>query len=166
MRKSRFSGSFYPASRKEITGFIGAALDKAKPDLAARGAFSLVAPHAGYVYSGSTAAYTYKALAGNSHLGETDTIVLVGPNHTGIGDPIAVSLEDWETPIGISKNDRELSNAMAESSDYISIDETAHAGEHSLEVQLPFLQHLLPDKRLALICMGDQSIGASESSPM
>ena len=79
-----------------------------------------------------------------------------------MGKPIAVSPDDWETPIGISLNDRELSKRIAEGSDYISMDGLAHANEHSIEVQLPFLQHLFPKKKLVFICMGDQRVGASE----
>ena len=161
-RKSRFNGSFYPSQKKEILQFIEAALRDAKVDAGPGSPFSYVAPHAGYAYSGKTAAYTYKALSKNPRMSKVETIVVVGPNHTGMGKPIAVSPDDWETPIGISLNDRELSKRIAEGSDYISMDGLAHANEHSIEVQLPFLQHLFPKKKLVFICMGDQRVGASE----
>jgi len=162
MRKGKFAGSFYPSDKVATTGFIEAALKEAKIDSKPNGQISYVAPHAGYIYSGKCAAFTYKALKLNRRIVETDTIIVVGPNHTGMGKPIAVSLEDWETPFGISINDKELSKAITKNSEYIEIDELAHASEHSIEVQLPFIQHLFPDKKLAFICMGDQSIRASE----
>ena len=91
-----------------------------------------------------------------------DSVVIVGPNHTGQGAPIAVSTSDWETPLGVAANDTELSNAIASTSEYIYIDEDAHRNEHSIEVQLPFLQRVLPNKRFCFVCLGEQSIGSSE----
>jgi hypothetical protein len=142
-----------------IKGYINAADVPAKE---VRDARSYVAPHAGYVYSGSTAAFTYKALSLNSRLKDIETMVVVGPNHTGFGEPISVSLDDWKTPLGVSENDKELSKMMCSFSDRISINEDAHAEEHSIEVQLPFLQYVAPGKRLCMVCMGDQGMEASK----
>ena len=162
MREPKFAGSFYPSSESGITEFVKHAIDAA--DLSGKSvgkAHSYVTPHAGYIYSGGTAAFTYKAITLNERIKEIETIVIVGPNHTGFGKPISVSLEDWKTPMGVSTNDKELSNAIAEASEYIDLDEEAHMGEHSIEVQLPFLQLLAPKKKLCMICMGDQSLDAS-----
>jgi len=158
-----FDGSFYPNSRARLAGFITSAMEGARVPAMARRACAYVVPHAGYMYSGKTAAFTYRALRDNSGIGKIDTIVLVGPNHTGSGKPISVSMEDWETPLGISINDRELSAAIAGNSKLIEEDELAHMNEHSLEVQLPFLRIVAPDKRVALICMGDQELDDSEA---
>ena len=163
MRAPKFAGSFYPSDRKELSGFIMKALASAKiPVNEVKAARSYVAPHAGYIYSGATAGFTYKALSSNKHLKGIETIVVIGPNHTGLGEAISVSLEDWKTPLGISENDRELSKAICGFSDYISINEDAHSEEHSIEVQLPFIQIAAPGKRLCMICMGDQSLEASK----
>jgi MEMO1 family protein len=162
VRKPAVAGSFYPSDAKQleetVSGFIG------KADLDRRmfsGSCAFVAPHAGYVYSGHVAAYAYAALEEANRNGKIDTIVLVGPNHTGYGDPMALSLEDWQTPLGTLKNDRELAKAIMASSPDMSADETAHAYEHSVEVQLPFIQRILPDVKIVPICMGDQSYAAS-----
>lgn len=162
MRKSVFDGSFYPSSKTKLQDFIESALQMANTTENVKDAFSYVAPHAGYIYSGKTAAFTYKALKEHSNIEKIDTIIIVGPNHTGKGRPISVSIDDWETPLGRATNDKELSKAIAEQSEYIGLDESAHEGEHSIEVQLPFIQYLLPKKKLVFICMGDQSIEASE----
>jgi len=158
-----FDGSFYPNSRVRLSGFITSAMEVAKVPAGASHACAYVAPHAGYMYSGKTAAFTYRALRDNARIGDIDTIVLVGPNHTGSGKPIAVSMEDWETPLGISINDRELSAAIVGNSKCIDEDELAHMNEHSLEVQLPFLRIAAQDKRVALICMADQGPEASDA---
>ncbi|MGC8670138.1 MAG: AmmeMemoRadiSam system protein B [Candidatus Micrarchaeia archaeon] len=165
IRRSAFAGSFYPSSRQALTSFVEGAIERAhiaKEEV--ENAYAYQVPHAGYEYSGDTAAYAYKALSYNSSINKIDTILLVGPNHTGYGMPISVSMLDWETPLGVAMNDRELSEAIAQSK-YISIDEEAHRGEHSLEVQLPFMQYLFNkehEKKYAFICMGDQSLEASK----
>ena len=161
MRKSVFNGSLYPGMAVNIRAFVDAALSNAKVPKSAEHAVSYVAPHAGYMYSGKTAAYTYKALGSNKEIKNTESIIVIGPNHTGIGKPLAVSTDDWETPLGIAQNDIELSNAIIKNSKYISGDSQAHQSEHSIEVQLPFLQHILPHMMYAFICMGDQSTDAS-----
>ena len=157
-----FDGSFYESDRGKLQKFIDSAIGAAGVAGEAGKAVSYVAPHAGYMYSGKTAAFTYRALKDNPNTKDINTIVVVGPNHTGIGRPISVSMEDWETPLGKSVNDKELSRAIADDSEYIEMDELAHENEHSIEVQLPFLQSVIPDRRMVFICMGDQSIGASE----
>lgn len=162
MRKSVFNGSFYPAGKSETEEFIKNAIKKADIPKEVNDAISYVVPHAGYMYSGKTAAFTYKAMKSSKMTDNTETIIVVGPNHTGIGTPISISIEDWETPFGKASNDKELSKAIAANSEYLQIDEAAHKGEHSIEVQLPFLQYLFPEKRFVFVCMGDQSLAASE----
>ncbi|MGD0728968.1 MAG: AmmeMemoRadiSam system protein B [Candidatus Micrarchaeaceae archaeon] len=162
MRKSVFNGSFYPSGKEEIINFINSSIEKVDMNEDVGEAHSYVAPHAGYIYSGKTAAFTYKAIQKNSRIEQIETLIMIGPNHTGIGRPISVSMEDWETPLGKSINDRELSKAIVENSEYINVDEQAHESEHSIEVQLPFIQYIFPKKKVVLICMGDQSIEASE----
>ncbi len=163
MRKHAFAGSFYPRGRDELQAMINEFLLEAAAKNPEKKQFlSYVAPHAGYVYSGKTAAYTYNAIANRDDIGYVDTIVIVGPNHTGYGTRISVSAQDWETPIGNIANDLELSNAIVECSGIAGIDETAHAQEHSIEVQLPFIQTISHGKKAVFICMGDQSLGCSE----
>jgi hypothetical protein len=100
----------------------------------------LVSPHAGYVYSGAAAAFAYLALAED---GIPDVAVILGPNHHGMGAPVAVGVEaDWETPLGTAAIDKEVARAIVAGSRYASADDSAHYREHSIEVQLPFLQYI------------------------
>ncbi|MDE1873978.1 MAG: MEMO1 family protein [Candidatus Micrarchaeota archaeon] len=158
-RKPAVTGTFYPADSRELEALIDKQLRKAEV-----GAMSeckaFVAPHAAYAYSGGIAAYTYAALQQAHAKKKFDTIVIIGPNHTGYGRPIAISQEDWQTPLGIVKNDKELSQLIAEMPDMYA-DEIAHAFEHSVEVQLPFLQKAIGEINCVFICMGDQSYEAS-----
>lgn len=164
MRSEAVAGSFYPENKKELRTFIENSIREAKIDEnSVKNAYSYVAPHAGYIYSGNTAAFTYKALSFKSNLKDLDTVVVVGPNHTGYGTAISVSLDDWKTPLQIARNDSEFSSALAEGSELIHIDESAHKFEHSVEVQLPFIQSVVPHAKFAFVCMGDQGEEASQA---
>jgi len=102
----------------------------------------LVCPHAGYVYSGPVAAHGYSRLAGH----KPEVVVLVGPNHYGLGAEIAISgAQAWRTPLGQVSIERDLSYKIASMLPGASLDNLAHAREHSLEVQVPFLQYVLGD---------------------
>lgn len=112
----------------------------------------LVSPHAGYMYSGPVAAHGFVYMAGD---GRPDSFVIIGPNHTGAGSGVSIMTSGkWSTPLGEIKIDEELAEAINRASDIIDADEVAHAHEHSLEVQLPFLQHLFGGGfGIAPICM-------------
>ena len=100
----------------------------------------LICPHAGYVYSGPVAASSFYELAID---GKPDTIVLLGPNHTGYGSGLALMREGiWRTPLGDVEVDSEISDAILHETNMVDVDEVAHRYEHSIEVQLPFLQFL------------------------
>jgi len=159
IRKCKFSGKFYQKNKNELKKQIVSYLDQAKISNIKTG-ISYVSPHAGYIYSGKTAAYTYKALSINKNLDSIDTIIIIGPNHTGYGADIAVSFEDWETPFSILKNNKQLSEELTKFSN-IKHDEIAHINEHSIEVQLPFLSVIAPNKKYCFISMLDQSLSAS-----
>ena len=122
---------------------------------------AVVAPHAGYMYSGMPAAHTYLRMFDD---GQPQHIVIIGPNHTGLGDRIAVCNSDWQTPLGIMKYDSSLGDAIIEENEYATADCFAHSREHSIEVQIPFLQYTFGDElSLVPICMGDQSYHICES---
>jgi AmmeMemoRadiSam system protein B len=100
----------------------------------------LVCPHAGYMYSGPIAAHAYHKLATE---GKPDIIVLLGPSHTGHGSALALMRDGvWRTPLGDVEIDTPTANQILEESSIIDVDDSAHALEHSIEVQLPFLQYL------------------------
>ena len=100
----------------------------------------LICPHAGYMYSGPIAAHSYYRLASD---GKPNTIILLGPNHTNYGSGIALDSSDfWRTPLGDVEIDHKLVNQIICNSSFIDIDNSSHKYEHSIEVQLPFLQYL------------------------
>lgn len=100
----------------------------------------LVCPHAGYMFSGPVAAHAYYELALD---GKPDVAVIFGPNHTGYGSPLAVMAEGvWRTPLGDLEVDSETANQIVREARIVDVDESAHRYEHSIEVQLPFLQFL------------------------
>ncbi len=124
-----------------------------------RTAVAAVMPHAGYTYSGPVAAHGYYQL---SLQPDPDTVVLIGPNHTGVG--AAVAMEDrgfWETPLGTVEIDAGLAQAIQAEAPLVQVDYSAHAGEHSIEVQVPFLQIIFPRFKIVPIVMLSQDLGTS-----
>ena len=106
----------------------------------ARKVLGLVCPHAGYVYSGAVAANAFFSLAAD---GKPDTFFILGPNHTGYGNPLSAMREGaWRTPLGDVEIDTEVADALAAEAGILDFDEVAHRHEHSIEVQLPFLQYM------------------------
>jgi AmmeMemoRadiSam system protein B len=100
----------------------------------------LVCPHAGYLFSGPVAAHAYYQLALD---GKPDIIVIFGPNHTGYGSALSLMNEGaWRTPLGDVEVDSETANNILREAQIVDVDESAHSHEHSIEVQLPFLQYL------------------------
>ncbi|MHA1614215.1 MAG: AmmeMemoRadiSam system protein B [Candidatus Thorarchaeota archaeon] len=122
---------------------------------------AVIAPHAGYVYSGMPAAHTYLNIFED---GRPDHIVVLGPNHTGMGARLAVCNDDWETPLGKARFDSGLGSAIVEENEFAVNDCIAHSNEHSIEVQVPFLQYIFgPDVNFIPICITDQSYSVCES---
>lgn len=111
-----------------------------------------VVPHAGYMFSGPVAAHVAAALAKD---GFPETFIIIGPKHTGFGSSVAITREEFSTPLGNVKIDMELAQKLH--TGVIDDDITAHRGEHSIEVQLPFLQYLKPDLSFVPICIGHQT---------
>ena len=116
-----------------------------------RSIVGLICPHAGYMYSGPVAAHSFYELAID---GKPDTVVLLGPNHTGHGSGLALMREGvWRTPLGDVEVDCALAEAILHETSIVDVDETAHRYEHSIEVQLPFLQFLYGNAfRIVPIC--------------
>jgi len=120
----------------------------------------VVVPHAGFIFSGAIAAHSYKIIAEN---GFADTFIILGPNHTSMGSGVSIMTEGiWETPLG----EIQINNIIAEklARDIIDIDENAHKYEHSIEVQLPFLQYISNNKKFDFvpICMSMQDYDTSK----
>ncbi|UCE92348.1 MAG: MEMO1 family protein [Methanobacteriota archaeon] len=117
-----------------------------------------VSPHAGLMFSGPVAAHLYDAIASD---GVPGTFVIIGPNHTGSGSGVALAMEDFETPLGVAKVDQELAAAMRK--DLVDVDPKAHHYEHSIEVQLPFIQYISEEFKFVPICMAFQDYDAARS---
>jgi hypothetical protein len=114
-----------------------------------------VSPHAGLRYSGPVAAYGYGLLRGTA---EELTVVLVGPSHRAAFDGVAVQAQGaWETPLGRAEVDEEVAKALLDADPALFDDPGVHRDEHSLEMQMPFLQRLVPGLRIVPMLMGSQS---------
>ena len=150
------AGSFYPRDKSALQKMIEKFMGEAKRDIdfIDEGKYAgVLCPHAGYVYSGKTQAHSYYYLS-NSPL---ETFVILGPNHTGLGLPVALMDKgSWETPFGEVKINEELASKIVEKSGFVGVDSSAHKYEHSIEVQLPFLQYIKKDITFVPICMGIQ----------
>ncbi len=116
-------------------------------------------PHAGYQYSGPVAAHSYYKIFED---GFPETFVILSPNHTGLGSGISTMLEgEWETPLGNVRIDEELTEKLVEDAGIIDLDAMAHVQEHSLEVQLPFLQYFNRDFEIVPVSMWMQDLESS-----
>lgn len=155
-RPPAVSGLFYPSDRDGLLkaiheSFVGRFGPGAYPQtrlarkLRTKSIECFVVPHAGYVYSGPIAAHSYfkaSELMGTENAALT--IVILGPNHYGIGSGIALSPNrSWKTPLGNLQVDSDLSKRILSSCDLVDSDAIAHSREHSIEVQLPFIQSVL-----------------------
>jgi AmmeMemoRadiSam system protein B len=121
----------------------------------------LVCPHAGYMYSGPVAANAFYELALD---GKPDTIVILGPNHTGYGSALAVMDEGvWRTPLGDVEVDTLVAQEILQETRLVDVDELAHKFEHSVEVQLPFLQYLYGNKfKFVPVCFQLQDFASAD----
>ncbi len=117
--------------------------------------FAVAAPHAGYEYSGLTAMHSYLAIA-RSQFAESPnakTFAIFCPNHSGKGSACSLSVDDWLTPLGAVKSDAKFCREMLSASKCLQISEDAHAQEHGVEVQLPFIQRFFPDSPICATAM-------------
>jgi len=145
IRDAVVAGQFYPASLDGLKSMIETMVDDRVEKVEAIG---LVSPHAGYTYSGVVAGAVI------SRVKFKDTFIMLGPNHTGRGKAFSIMTEGaWETPLGEVEIDSELGKRILASSSYLEEDYVAHQFEHSLEVQVPFLQYFKPDVRIVPIVL-------------
>ena len=162
MRLPAVAGRFYPADPDDLRDMIGWCfshpLGPGKPgDVGSdRRISGIMSPHAGYVCSGMTAAHAYRALKED---GLPDLYVIIGPDHygTAMGRTVICS-EDFSTPLGVCRSDREVCSRLSE---VFADDPRAHAREHAVEVQVPFIQYIDPDPSIVAVSMGDQSLRAA-----
>lgn len=145
VRKPVVAGQFYTANPERLKEEIKEYLT---PGAVTEEVLGLISPHAGYMYSGSTAGAVY------SRIKPAQTFIILCPNHTGYGKPYAVMTKgSWETPLGSIPIDFQLANQLLTSSKYLEEDHLAHLYEHSIEVHLPFLQVLFENFQIIPICV-------------
>lgn len=146
------AGSFYEGSKvglkKQIEGSI-------YRKVARKEALACILPHAGYMYSGGVAGRTV------SSINVKDRVLLLGPNHTGMGSAFSIMSEGaWETPLGEVNIDTKLAAALLKNCSLLKEDSAAHEHEHSLEVELPFLQYFNPDIKIVPIAISSTDLSA------
>jgi len=166
MRRPSVAGQFYPGDAPSLkrqieqcfTGPLGpGSIPKVNPN-GKRRIIGGIAPHAGYVYSGMVAAHLYSRLAAD---GVPESFVILGPNHTGMGSGLAITTQDFETPLGVAKVDLDLARLLRKG--LVDDDPQSHSAEHSIEVQLPFLQYVFGEVKFVPMCMGFQDLEAATS---
>ncbi len=155
-REPVVAGQFYPGTKagleKTLAGLIRSKEKREK-------ALGAVSPHAGYMYSGAVAGQVF------SRLTPERLYVIIGPNHTGIGKPFSVFPKgNWNTPLGNVEVDEELAGCLIDSSALFRADEAAHAYEHSIEVQLPFIQYTAKDFKILPLCVASANISDLKKS--
>ncbi|MDD5097043.1 MAG: AmmeMemoRadiSam system protein B [Candidatus Omnitrophica bacterium] len=150
IRKPCVAGQFYPGTSEELNEIIASFVDKATLKQEVIGC---ILPHAGYIYSGRVAAQTLATVK------IKDTIVLLGPNHTGQGETFSLCCQGyWQTPLGNVGLDKGLASLFLSKSKYLKDDCLAHLDEHSLEVQLPLLQYFKKDFKIVPIAIKSQDL--------
>ena len=163
IRRPAVAGSFYPADPEELRDAISRSYvhplgPGSQPPSSERmaGVAACVCPHAGYQYSGPVAAHSYLWL---SSLKRPELVVVVGPNHYGVGSGISTFREGvWETPLGRVQVDSASSKRLVELTGIVDYDPEAHRREHSIEVQLPFLQAIYGEFPFLPVCLAFQDI--------
>ena len=151
IRRPSVAGRFYPSNAfsltEEVKLHVKHSPESKLPNKKIR-ALGIVSPHAGFIYSGDVAGAVY------SKIEIPNTVILIGPNHKGLGEKISVMTEGtWKMPQGEVQIDNQLANEICQTSLIAKKDNQAHKKEHSLETQLPFLQYYRDDFKIVPICM-------------
>ena len=156
VREPAVAGSFYPADSSQLADLVQSHLDMAGnlPEINGQ-IIALVVPHAGLAYSGKIAAYSYKLLEDK----DIENVILCGPSHRFRFDGLSVfgPFVTWKTPLGSIKCNNDLCDRLINYNGKIEAYKQAHVKEHSLEVQLPYLQSVLSDFQIIPIVMGNQT---------
>jgi len=153
LRFPAVAGQFYPEKEKELNQMIDEFLKFAKVPKIEGEIFGILVPHAGYVFSGKVAAYSYKTIQGK----DFNSVILIGDSHYEYFDGVSIwERGEWETPLGRVKVDEELAKEILNFSKRFFVKDSAHLFEHSLEVQIPFLQKVLKNFKILPIIFGSE----------
>jgi AmmeMemoRadiSam system protein B/AmmeMemoRadiSam system protein A len=160
IRKSVIAGTWYPGDPATLTGDIRNYLKKVPAQAVGGPVVALVSPHAGYVYSGQVASYGYRLIESQRY----DAVVVMGPSHRVAFHGASVYASGgYETPLGIVPVDEELAGTILKGDPVLNSDRKPHAAEHSVEIQLPFLQVVLGSFAFVPIVMGTQDYRTCEA---
>lgn len=144
-RMPAVAGQFYPADPKSLRSMVEGFLLKAP---ASKSVFGIMVPHAGYVFSGNFAGQTFGAAKVPSQ------VLVIGPNHTGYGESLAIFAKgSWMTPLGEISIAEDLADKILQAYPRLVADDLAHRFEHSLEVQIPFIQVKTPNAKIVPLCL-------------
>ncbi len=154
VRRPAVAGQFYPGNKNELERELELLLEVAKEKKEFPSIAGLVAPHAGYIYSGRTAAKVYSLIKEKKY----NTVIVISPSHYDYFLGSSIFLGDYyETPLGLIPLNKQLAEKIISNGENIFFSEKGHDKEHALEVHLPFLQKTLGEFNLVPIVMGDQS---------
>ena len=163
-RPATAAGMFYPSNADELRIMIEKYIGSDKPVMSENEIFGIVSPHAGYVYSGLVAGKAYKEIKGRKY----EAIIIIGPSHTQYFEGSSVFKGDaYVTPLGVAKVDKELANEIGNYGSGVKLSMDGHnwneqRSEHSIEVQIPFIQVTQPNTPIVPICMGSQDSQTSD----
>jgi MEMO1 family protein len=144
-RQPAVAGKFYPGSPEQLRFELAKLIPSCSEKMQVIG---IIAPHAGYIYSGGIAGKVYSAIKIPA------TVLVLGPNHHGAGEGAALyPAGNWQTPLGPVAINSRLNNLIVQHTPRVTFDSRAHQFEHSLEVQIPFLQALRPDVSISALCL-------------
>lgn len=153
IRQPAVAGLFYPSDSSRLLAEIQTMLSAAQSRPVSLNIFGIVSPHAGYIYSGQTAAYGFNLLKNRNY----DKVIVISPSHREYFSRVSIYNGDaYKTPLGVVEVDKELAKKIIEGSKTIFFGMEGHRQEHAIEVQIPFLQTVLMDFKIIPIVMGDQ----------
>jgi MEMO1 family protein len=150
VRLPAMAGRFYSGDRERLARDVDTFISSPATPISA---LACMVPHAGYIYSGHVAGAVY------SRIEPATRLLILGPNHTGAGEPLATNATGaWRTPLGDARIDEQLAGELMRAFPQLSEDELAHRREHSIEVQLPFVQRMTTEFTFVPICVGTANL--------
>jgi AmmeMemoRadiSam system protein B len=152
IRQPAVAGKFYPGDKTELKNIVLGMLAYASSEQLDGRIIGIIAPHAGYIYSGRIAARAYKQIQSM----EYDNVIVIAPSHFEYFDGCSIYFGDYQTPLGIVSTNIEIADSIVSQSPAVVNSSRGHVQEHSLEVQIPFLQMCLTDFKLIPVLMGNQ----------
>jgi len=145
-RQPAVAGQFYSSDPAQLRNDLSSLVENINPKKKTLG---IISPHAGFVYSGNVAGKIF------GQIDIPQTVLIIGPNHRGSGEPAALFPDgEWLSPLGSVAVNSRLNQLIKQYTPFVQFDAVAHEFEHSLEVQLPFIQYLRPDVTISAICLG------------